>query len=123
MRSSARNSGVTSREIQALDPAEEGGIICHLETGDACREFPNKSLHLAVGHLQEGVDAGHPRNERLRILKRPTTLVGVHLGEMVIPPVDKVKREIELTALDQAFILYTPVASIGIRASPAFFSG
>jgi hypothetical protein len=69
------------------------------------------------------VDAGHPHNERLRILKRPTTLAGIHPGEMVIPPIDEVKREIERTTLDPVFIIYTPVASIGVRAPPRTFLG
>lgn len=68
-----------------MDPAKEGGIVCRRETGDECRELPDKPLHLAVGHLQEDVDAGYPCDERLRILKRPTALAGVHPGKEIIP--------------------------------------
>jgi len=51
------------REIEPLDPAEERGIIGCFEARNECRESPNKSLHLTIGHLQEGVNAAHPRNE------------------------------------------------------------
>ncbi len=51
------------REIQILDSTEKRGIVGCPERGDECREFPNKPPHLAVGHPQEDVDAGHPRNE------------------------------------------------------------
>jgi len=64
-----------------LDPAEEGGIVCRHEIGEEGREFPDKPLHLVVGHLEEDVNASHPCNERLGILIWPTALVGVHLGE------------------------------------------
>lgn len=109
------------REIRALDPAKERGRVCRRETGDERRELPDKSLHLAVGHLQEDVDAGHPRNERFGILIRSTALAGIHPGKELIPPIDKVKREIEFSALDQTFMIYTPIASVRVRASPAFF--
>lgn|SRR5690554_2077402 len=62
-----------------------------------------------------------PSTQRLRILKRPTTLAGVHLGELVIPLIDEVQRQVKLTALDQPLIIYTPVAIVRVRASPAFF--
>ncbi len=68
------------------------------------------------------MDAGHPRNERFGILKRPTELADIHPGKELIPPIDEVKREIELPAPHQAFIIYTPVAIVGVRASPSFFS-
>ena len=51
------------RESQTLHSTEEGGVICRLDARNECREVPNKSLHLAVGHLQEDVDTGHPLNE------------------------------------------------------------
>jgi len=51
------------REIETLDPAEERGIIGCFEARNECRGSPNKSLHLTVGHLQEGVNAGHPRKD------------------------------------------------------------
>lgn len=79
----------------ALDPAKEGRIVRRRETGDEGRELSGKPLHLAVGHLQEDVDAGRPRNERFRILKRPIALAGVHPDKEVIPLVDEVKQELE----------------------------
>jgi len=94
--------GYFEREIQVLDPAEEGDIICRFETRDECREFPDKALHLAVRHLEEGVNAGRPRNERVRVLKWPTTFAGVHLGEMGSPLVD------EVTITDPGFKGCTP---------------
>ena len=42
-------------------------------------------------------------------------------GKEFIPSVDEVKREIEFTAPYQALIIYTPVASVRVRAAPAFF--
>lgn len=86
------------REIQALDPAEEGGIVCCREAGDECRELPDKPLHLAIGHLQEDMDASHPRGERFGILERPTALASIHLGKQIVPLLDEVKREIEFSA-------------------------
>ena len=103
-----------------MDPAEERGIICRREAGNKRRELPGKPFHLVVGHLQEDVDAGHPRNERFRILKRPTALAGIHPGKELILPIDEVKRKIELTSPNQAFIIYAPVAIVGVRASPSF---
>jgi len=67
------------------------------------------------------MDAGHPHDERFGILKRPTALSSVHPVKQFIPLVDEVEREIEFSALDQPFILYTPVAIVRVRASPAFF--
>ena len=37
------------REIQIFDSAKEGGIVCRLDTRNECREFSDKTLHLAVG--------------------------------------------------------------------------
>ncbi|KUG19170.1 hypothetical protein ASZ90_011113 [hydrocarbon metagenome] len=54
------------------------------------------------------MNAGHPRDESLRIWIRPPALPGVHPGEMGIPlVVDEVKREGKLPPPDQAFILYS----------------
>ncbi len=108
------------RKIQGFDPAEKGGIIRRLKTRDEWCKFPDKPFHLAVGHMQEGVDLSHPHNKTLRILKRPARFASVHLSEFVIPLIDEVKAEVELSALDQPFVIYNPVAIIGIRASPAF---
>ena len=105
-----------------LDSTEKCGIVGCLERGDEGREFPNKPLHPAIGHLQEGVYAGHPCNEGLRILEGAATLASVHLGKLRIPLIDKVKREVELAALDQELIIYTPVTSTGVQASPTFVS-
>lgn len=52
---------------------------------------------------------------------RPTAFAGVHLHEKLVPLAEEVKYKVELTALDQAFIMYTPVASVRGRPSPAFF--
>jgi len=104
--------------LDLVEERDEHTVVRYRFIGDL-----DKNLHLAVGHLQEAVDAGHPHNERLRILKRPTTLAGIHPGEMVIPPIDEVKREIERTTLDPVFIIYTPVASIGVRAPPTYLLG
>ena len=81
------------REIQALDPAKEGGVVRRRETGDEFRKLPDKPLHLAIGHLEKDVDAGHPGNERFGILKRPTALAGVHPDKQFVPLLDEVKRE------------------------------
>lgn len=63
MISSVRSPGTTGNErSRRWIRGEKGGIIGYPERGDECRESPNKSLHLAVGHLQEDVDAVHPRN-------------------------------------------------------------
>lgn len=109
------------REIQQVDPAKEGGIVGSPERGNECRKFPGKPLHLAIGHLQEDMDAGHPSNERFEILIRPTALASVHPGKEFILTVDEVKGEIEFSTPHQAFILYTPIASVRVRAFPAFF--
>jgi hypothetical protein len=66
------------------------------------------------------VDTGHPRNERFGILIRPTALAGVHPVEELVPLVEEVKGEVKLTSPNQAFIIYTPVAIVGVRPSPAF---
>ena len=55
-------------------------------------------------------------------MKGSAALASVHLGELGIPLVDKVKREVELAALDQELIIYTPVTSTGVQASPTFVS-
>jgi len=89
--------------------------------GKNWRKFPGKSLHLAVGHLQEDVDAGHPGNERFGILIRPPALASVHPGKVFIPLINKVKGEGELSAPHQAFIIYTSIASVRVRGTPAFF--
>ena len=39
------------REIQAVDPAKEGGRVRRRETGGECHELPDNPLHLAIGHL------------------------------------------------------------------------
>ena len=41
---------------------------------------------------------------------------------MGVPPFNEVQRKVKLAALDQEFIIYTPVASIRVRASPTFGS-
>jgi hypothetical protein len=51
------------REIETLDSAEERGIVGCFEARNERREPPNKPHHLAIGHSQEDVDAGHPLNE------------------------------------------------------------
>ena len=66
------------------------------------------------------MDASHPHNKTFWILKRPARFAGVHLSEFIIPVIDEVKAEIELSALDQMFVIYTPVTIINIRASPTF---
>ncbi len=108
------------RKLQGFDPTKEGGLICRLKTRDEWCKFPDKPLHLAVGHLQEGVDASYPRNKIFWILKRPARFASIHLSEFIIPVIDEVKAEIELSALDQMFVIYTPVTIINIRASPTF---
>jgi len=113
--------GCLEREIQTLNPPEKGGIVgCPKRRKDGCK-LPGKSLHLAVGHLQEDMNASHPCDERFRILEWPTAFTGIHPGKESIPLFNEVKREIELTALDQPLIIYTPVASVRVRAAPAFF--
>ena len=67
--------------------------------------FPDKPLHLAIGHLQEDMNASHPCNERFGILKGTAALASVHPGKQIVPLLDEVKREMEFSALDQAFIL------------------
>ena len=109
------------REIQTLDPAEEGGIVGCRETGEEGRELPDKPLHLTIGHLQEDMNASHPGNERFGILKGTAALAGIHPGKQFVPLLEELKREVEFSAPHQAFIIYTPVASVRIRVSPAFF--
>lgn len=104
-----------------MDPTKESGIIGCSKRGKKGRKLPGKPLHLAVGQLQEDVNTSHPCGERFRILEWSTALTGIHPGKESIPLIDEVKREIELTALDQPLIIYTPVASVRIRAAPAFF--
>ncbi len=77
--------------------------------------------NLAVGYLQEDVNEGHPREEGFRIQIRTTAFPGVHLRKKVVPLRDELKRKVELTPSNQAFIIYTPIASVRTRPSPAFF--
>jgi len=95
------------REIQALNPAEEDGIVSCPERVDECRELSDKPSHLMVGHLQEGVDAGYPHNEGFGILIRPIALASVHPGKDLLLLVEIVKREIEFSAPHRAFIIYS----------------
>jgi hypothetical protein len=46
-----------------------------------------------IGHLEEGVNAGHPRDEGFGILIRPTAVAGVHPGRVFVTPLDELKRE------------------------------
>ena len=41
------------RETEALDQAQERGIVCCPEVGEEGRGFPDKSFHLAAGHQEE----------------------------------------------------------------------
>ncbi len=100
----------SEREIPALDPAEEGGIVGCPERGNECRERPDKPLHLAVGHLEEDMNASHPRNERFGTAEWPTALAGVHLAKEIIPLLDEAhcsmkSSEREFSTPHQAFIL------------------
>lgn len=69
------------------------------------------------------MDVGHPGNEGFGTLIRPTTLAGVHLGKEFIPLTEELKGEIEFATLDQAFVIYTSIAIVRIRGTPAFFLG
>jgi len=66
------------------------------------------------------VNAGHPLNERLGILIRAATFARVHPGKELIPLLQEVKRKVKLTPPNQAFIIYTPVTIVRVRASPSF---
>ncbi len=106
------------RKFLGFDPAKKGGIIRRLKTRDEWCKFPDKPLHLAVGRLQEGVDASHPRNKTFRILKRPARFASVHLSDLIIPLIDEVKAEIELSALDQPFVIYILQSRSSIYGRP-----
>ena len=101
------------REIETLDPAEERGIIGCFEARNECRGSPNKSLHLTVGPLQEGVNVAI--TQRLRILKRPTTLASVHLGGWS-SLIDEVQRQVKLTAKATHYIYSVAIVRVSQRS-------
>lgn len=111
------------REILEFDPAEEGGVVCRREVGDEDLELPGKPFHLAVGHQEKDVHAGHPRNEWFGVQVQPATFTGVHLHEKLVPLVEEVKGEVELTPPNQAFTLYIPSRLSGYGRPQSSFCG
>jgi hypothetical protein len=79
---------------------------CSPQTGvrDEQRELSRESFHLPVGHLEKEEDAGHPLDEKIRVLVGMTPFSSVHSMQVIRPVVDELQGEIELSPPDQAFI-------------------
>ena len=71
--------------------------------------------------MEEEMDAGHPLHEQIWVLEWVTSFPRIHSGEMGVPMVYEFQREVELTSLNESFIIYGPITSIYMRRSPSLF--